>query len=257
MALTERHLSPAEVAKRLGVSVKALRLYEQRGLVAPRRTEAGWRVYGPGEIARLHQIVALKRLGLTLARIGDILAGGGALDAVLDLQERVLAREGMRVGRALQIVRAARARLAAGQALSIDDLATLTKETTMTNKANPEEMKAIFDPLVEKHFTAEERAAFGRHGFDQAEAGRDWAALMEEAGALAAKGDPTSPAAQDLARRWMAQVRLFTQGDPAVNRKVLGLWQEAMADPEAAPRLPLNPEIFAFVQKAWSAAQEK
>ena len=31
----DRHLSPAETAKRFGVSIKALRLYEPRGLLAP------------------------------------------------------------------------------------------------------------------------------------------------------------------------------------------------------------------------------
>ena len=38
-------LSPADAARRLGVSAKALRLYEQHGLVAPGRTAAGWRAY--------------------------------------------------------------------------------------------------------------------------------------------------------------------------------------------------------------------
>ena len=28
------------------------------------------------------------------------------------------------------------------------------------------------------------------------------------------------------------------------------MWKDAMANPETAPKLPLNPEIFAFVQKA-------
>jgi len=250
----DRHLSPAETAKRLGVTVKALRLYEQRGLVKPLRTQSDWRTYGPDQIARLHQIVALKRLGLPLARIGELLAwphdGPHALDRVLDLQERVLARESMRLGHALDIVRRARARLASGEALSVDDLATLTKETTMTGKASDAEMKAIFDPLAEKHFTPEERAALQGRSFDQAEATRTWDALIEEAKALMAKGDPTSDAARDLARRWQAQVKLFTEGNPAMNQKVLGIWKEAMADPNAAPKLPLNPEIFAFVQKA-------
>ncbi len=249
----DRHLNAAETAKRLGVTVKALRLYEQRGLVKPLRTEAGWRTYGPNQIARLHQIVALKRLGLPLARIGELLEElPGGLDRVLDLQERVLARESVRVDRALEIVRQARARLAAGHALSIDDLATLTKETTMTRKASDEEMKAIFDPLAEKHFSPEEKATLRQRSFDQAEASRNWEALIDEAKQLMAKGDPYSDAARDLARRWQAQVKLFTQGDAAVNQKVMGMWKEAMADPKAAPKLPLNPEIFAFVQKAAS-----
>jgi MerR family transcriptional regulator, thiopeptide resistance regulator len=252
-----KYLSPAETARKLGLSIKALRLYEARGLVRPQRTKADWRVYGPDEVARLHRIVALKRLGLPLAKIGELLDDACALSRILDLQERVLARESLRVGQALAVVRGARAKLASGQALSIDDLATLTKETTMTGKATPDEMKAIFDPLAEKHFGAGERAALAQRSFDQAEAGRAWDGLIAEARALMERGDPTSPAATDLARRWMAQVRLFTEGDARVNEKVMAMWKDAMADPAAAPKLPMNPALFAFVQQAWSHAQKE
>ena len=68
-------LSPSEAARRFSVSVKALRLYEQRGLVAPKRTAAGWRVYGPDEMTRLAEIVALRELGLSLGQIGRVLEG--------------------------------------------------------------------------------------------------------------------------------------------------------------------------------------
>lgn len=246
----DRHLSPAEAARRLGVTVKALRVYESHGLVKPLRTAADWRVYGLAEIARLHQVVALKRLGLTLANIASVLKGDGALDQVLDLQERVLAREGARVAKALTLVRAARAKLANGSTLSVEDLTKLAKETTMANKATPEELKAIFDPLSAKHFTAEEQARLRQRSFDQAEASRNWESLIDEAKALMAKGDPYSTAAQDLARRWQAQVRMFTQGDAQVDAKVMAMWKDAMADPKAAPKLPLDPQTFAFVSKA-------
>src|SRR5471032_791257 len=130
----DRHLSPAETAKRFGISIKALRLYEQRGLLTPLRTSSGatgsaWRAYGPDQIARLHQILALKRLGLPLAQIGEVMGSEDALGPLLALQEHSLVREGDRLAHALKVVRAARAKLASGQALSIDDLATLTKET--------------------------------------------------------------------------------------------------------------------------------
>jgi len=36
-------INPSEAVRRLGVSAKALRLYEQRGLVEPVRTAAGRR----------------------------------------------------------------------------------------------------------------------------------------------------------------------------------------------------------------------
>ncbi len=76
--------------------------------------------------------------------------------------------------RALALVRAARKKLADGEDLSIDDLAELTKETTMTHEATPEEMKSIFDPISEKYFTAEERATLSSKKFDQADISRQW-----------------------------------------------------------------------------------
>ena len=61
-------LNASEAASRLGVSAKALRLYEQRGLLAPLRSAAGWRAYGPDEMSRAREIVALRALGFSLPR---------------------------------------------------------------------------------------------------------------------------------------------------------------------------------------------
>lgn len=256
-----RHLSPVEAARRLGVTVKALRLYEARGLVTPTRTNTGWRVYGPEAMARLHQILALKRLGLSLQRIGALLAGRAlSLDAVLALQEQALAGDRARLDRALGLVRSARARLAGGKVLSIDDLATLTRETTMSEPLSDDEAKALFEPLGQKHFTPEQLDALKARNFgadDQAEASAAWAQLTEECKALMAKGDPTSPEAMDLARRWQAETAKFTQGDPALAERAAAVWKEAMADPAAAPRLPINPEMFAFIGQAAQALKAK
>lgn len=252
----DRHLGPAEVARRLGLSLKALRLYEEHGLVAPLRTRSGWRAYGATEIARLHQILALKRLGLPLARISELLSRRPVgLAAVLVAQEKILAREHARLDRALALVRAARGKLTDGLTLSIDDLIQLTKETRMTTKEQHQEMREIFDPLVERHLSKQEVESLRIRAFDQAEASRAWDGLMSEAKNLMANGDPTTSEAKDLARRWMAQVSQFTQGDMALAGKVKAMWQDAMADPAAAPKLPLTPEVFAFVEKAWKAAQ--
>jgi len=145
----DRHLSPQEVAGRFGVSIKALRLYEQRGLLTPLRSEAGWRTYGPAQIARLHQVLALKRLGLSLARIGELLQGRDDLDAVLALQEQVLARQSQSVTQSLTLLRSARAKLASGQALSIDDLANLNMETVMPTLTDEERYK-LMKPISDK-----------------------------------------------------------------------------------------------------------
>src|SRR5579871_5666182 len=131
--MSERFLSPSEAARRLGVGVRALRLYERKGLVRPRRTQAGWRVYGPAEIERLHQVLTLKLLGLSLSRITQLLgAREPDLTAVLALQEDVLAVRIHDLERARSAVQGARAKLSGEGRLSLDDLIDLVRETTMT-----------------------------------------------------------------------------------------------------------------------------
>lgn len=244
------NLSPTETAGRFGVSIKALRLYESRGLLTPLRSEAGWRTYGPDQIARLHQILALKRLGLPLARIGELLAGPGALEPVLALQEQVLARDSEQLVHALAQVRAARAKLKAGQTLSIDDLATLNQETVTMTKPDPEEMKALFSAIAEKHFTPQDRALLETRKLNQKERTAEWEALIAEAKAVMAKGDAASPAALDVARRWRALVRQFTGGDTGLTGKVRAFWREALQDPKFVAISSLSPELLDFMIKA-------
>lgn len=75
MRATHQNLSASEAARHLGVSPKALRLYEQRGLVTPLRSEAGWRTFGPAQMARAAEIVALRAFGLSLSQVARILDG--------------------------------------------------------------------------------------------------------------------------------------------------------------------------------------
>ncbi len=249
------YLAPVEAARRLGVTVKALRLYETHGLVRPHRTSNGWRAYGPEAMARLHQVLALKRLGLPLQRIADLLKGGVGLDAVLGLQEQALAGDRARLDRALDLVRTARRRLAGGVALSIDDLTTLTKETTMPEKMSDEDWGEIFEPLTKKHFTDTDLEALkDRPPFDPQAISDQWASIIGEANGMMARGvDPASPQAMNMARRWKALQDAFTGGDPDLTAKARAMWSEAMADPVAAPRLPMTTELFTFVGKAGEA----
>lgn len=68
-----------EIATRLGVSAKAIRHYESLGLLGtPRRTDAGYRVYGEDDEARLRFVLGAKALGLALAEIKEIVGVWGA-----------------------------------------------------------------------------------------------------------------------------------------------------------------------------------
>lgn len=68
-------LDIATVARLTGLTSRALRFYEARGLVTPLRSASGRRHYGPVELARLHQVMAMKRAGLTLSQIERLSAG--------------------------------------------------------------------------------------------------------------------------------------------------------------------------------------
>ncbi|OCP38248.1 MerR family transcriptional regulator [Ensifer sp. LC163] len=127
-------LSAAECADRLGLTVRALRVYEDRGLIAPRRTEKNWRLYGGAEIARLTEILALKRLGLSLTRITILLAGAAPdLGQTLTIQQSALVDLRDRVEHSLSLIGAALQKISSGQAVSINELITLAKETKMTD----------------------------------------------------------------------------------------------------------------------------
>jgi DNA-binding transcriptional MerR regulator len=251
------HLSPTETATRFGVSIKALRLYEQRGLLAPLRSEAGWRTYGPDQIVRLHQILTLKRLGLPLAKISALLAGLDGLEPVLALQEQVLARESEQLSRALALVRAARDKLKCGQALSIDDLANLTRETVMTAPPDVKELGALLKPFAERLLSEDDKAAIKAKVTDRDQVIRDWNGLIAEAHVLVESGDPTSPAAQDLARRWTVMVARFAPSDPDIKTKAKALWNDAMGNPEVAAKMATHRKIMDFVDQAIAHLKEK
>ena len=127
-----RFFSPAETARRLNVSTKALRLYETFGLVQPLRTSKGWRTYGPDQMAQLHKVLALKSLGVPLKRVRELLCDQLTdLDAVLRLQEAAFRARIADDKRRLELLAVVRHRLASGEALSVDDLIQLTGDTVV------------------------------------------------------------------------------------------------------------------------------
>lgn len=119
-------LSASEAARQLGVSTKALRLYEQRGLITPQRTAAGYRTYSPATMTRAAEIVALRTLGLSLAQVSRVLQGDPqSLEPALAAHEALLEGEIRRLVNTIDKVRALRADLAQGQAPADGELAGL------------------------------------------------------------------------------------------------------------------------------------
>lgn len=246
----------AAVARRFGVSVKALRVYEREGLLKPARTVAGWRIYRQPELERLSAILALKQLGLPLKRIGELLKGEGDLAAALALQEAALEGARAEAEEALKLVRAARAKLAERRSLSPDELGNIVRSTAMSEFKWNEKMEA----LAQKHYTPEQLAALRARPFtaeDQARVSLAWAKVYGDIDALAPDADPASERALEIGRRAQALIREFTQGDAGITQALMGMKREMMADPEIAKQGPGTPETNRFLGRVFEALKAR
>jgi MerR family transcriptional regulator, copper efflux regulator len=82
-----------ELAEQAGISTKAIRYYEQVGILTPpARTPSGYRAYDPSALGRLGFIRAAQAVGLTLGEIRQIMAfrdnGQAPCAHVTDLLQR-------------------------------------------------------------------------------------------------------------------------------------------------------------------------
>lgn len=246
----------AAVAKRFGVSVKALRVYEDAGLLKPARTVAGWRIYRQPEIERLSAILALKQLGLPLKRIGELLRGSGDLAAALALQEAALEDARSEAENALALVRQARARLNGKQSLSPDELGKLVRSTAMSEMKWSPKMEA----LAQKHYTPEQLDKLRSREFsaeDQARVGAAWGQVFADIDALGPSADPASAKALEIGRRAQALIAEFTQGDPALFKAAGAMNREAMNDPDLAQQMPTQVGHWKFMSRVFEELKKQ
>src|SRR5580693_9299452 len=89
-----------------GVTVRALHHYDRLGLLKPRRTDCGYRLYRESDLERLEQIVALKFLGLPLKEIRELLSSAqSGLQAALRMQRSALEEKRRLLDRAIGAIR--------------------------------------------------------------------------------------------------------------------------------------------------------
>jgi DNA-binding transcriptional MerR regulator len=82
----DEHLTIGRVARLAGVTVRTLHHYDEIGLVRPSaRTPAGYRAYSPGDVERLREALAYRRLGFSLREVTDLVSDPSA-DAAAHLR---------------------------------------------------------------------------------------------------------------------------------------------------------------------------
>ena len=76
----EEHLMKiGEIAAFFNVSVKAVRIYEKKGIIRPARIDkqTGYRYYTADQVQQLNALIELKGLGFSLNEIREIMQGKG------------------------------------------------------------------------------------------------------------------------------------------------------------------------------------
>ncbi len=88
-------MTVTEVSRSLGLSTRMLRYYEELGLVRSRRREGyAYRLYDPEALARLRQIVLLRKLRIPLRQVKRILDDPSAQAAIQVFQDKLKELEG-------------------------------------------------------------------------------------------------------------------------------------------------------------------
>jgi DNA-binding transcriptional MerR regulator len=211
-----------EFAAMAGVTVRTLHHYDRLKLLCPRRTPAGYRVYSDTDLERLEQIVALKFIGLPLARVKVLLDRDDSprLPDALRQQERVLEEKRKLLDRAIDAVREARASVEHGGSAPASVLKKIIEVMEMQENANWA-MQYYSPEAAEK---IEARRPLWSPEL-QARIEKDWLDLFADVEVNLDK-DPAGPEAQALADRWMGLVGQFTGGDPQIAEGMTKLYAD-------------------------------
>lgn len=203
---TPRPYRMREFATMTGATEKALRHYERLGLLTPARSASGHRLYAPRERERLRQILALKRLGVPLARIRGLLdADPPAFLAYLEARRTDLANEQDRLRQE-------------DRALALVEEGLRRAPTGRTGAARLADMLEV--DQLSRHFDADVWDVARR--FYAGWPSESWVPLFGEAAAAIAEG-PDSVRAEDLLRRWNELGRF--------------VWRDVATDPRMSTRL--------------------
>jgi DNA-binding transcriptional MerR regulator len=201
-----------DVIRRTGLTARALRFYEARGLVRPLRTDKGRRLYGPSDLERVHRIVALKKAGFSLSQISALFDRRPVdLATTLSAQKTALIQQAQSVSEALHLIETALSRIDRGEPLDAETLCSLIRsgESVMTID------RAAWKGVMDQHFTPVQQAEWSARmkdapSFWEAEGLEKWRDLSSR---IEAKLPMAFDSAEALGfvREWMALLEPFTR----------------------------------------------
>lgn len=130
-----------DAEKLLGVTKANIRFYEKEGLISPARSENGYREYSESDISRLKEIIILRKLGIPVQQVADILDGVLPLQDALDRNILDLQAEIEKLNGSLQLCRQ----------LKTEDARTLDTERYWELINTQEQQGLLFQSIAEDY----------------------------------------------------------------------------------------------------------
>ncbi len=197
-----------QLSRLSGVTTRALRWYDKIGLLKPsRRTEGGYRRYGPAEVDRLQDVLYYRALGVELAQVKAIL-DDPSFDRLAVLRGHLAALEEEQ-GRIQRLIHSVQ-----------ETILTQERNEIMSDERKFEAFKRQALEEYGRTFEAESREKYGDIEVDEMitrikgvtrERYAEWERLGKEileklSAAVAAGADPAGEAGKEIAalhRRWL------------------------------------------------------
>ena len=256
MVPDEKSLSAAECARRTGLTVRALRVYERKGLLRPSRSSSGWRRYSVRDLARLNVIVSLKALGLSLAQIRGLLTEKSpSLPQILQMQCESLRTKVAESEYALSMATVAARRLQTHQKLSLRELCELVRSLDAARRSITQSSVFFVRGLMKERLTPDEQHAWDtwwatrpKDAAQNAAFLREQIQVYDEIHGLIGRGVvPTAAAAQQLMKRYNALLAKYgvreravrmLEWNESVTTRFMSMEAEACARDPRSDRLP-------------------
>ena len=241
-------LKVGELARRTGLTIRALHHYDEIGLLRPSlHTEAGHRLYTAADVARLQQVLSLRQLGFGLEEVRACLDQPGFSPLEVIRLHVARLREQIELQRGLcERLEALTGYFQAAGEVSAD--AFLQAIEVMTMIAN--------------YYTAEQLESFRKRSEEAAAAGVDlaqqgtaaWSELLAQYTAEMEKGtDPADPKLQELEKRRQALVQAFSGGDKGIEQNLKRLWTEQ--GDKLCAQFGMDPKVMEYLGKVAEAAK--
>lgn len=219
-AIPQGYMTVGEVAKKMGVTVRALQYYDREGLFSPSCTsEGGRRLYDEKDLVQLHQILTLKSLGFSFdeikSRLISVDTPQKALDALTEQSNAIRAQMDT-LAQSLRQIEALKKEIEQMRTVDFSKYADIIVNLQMGNK---------YYGLI-KHFD-ENLLDYCHKKFDK----KTGAAFINKFNLIVEKIEksiesgvaPDSGQGRDIAKQFWQLITEFTGGDMSMLPKLMSL----------------------------------